>query len=221
MRRLVILLALPLIAAAPLKLGANPRIFSGHIGGRADKTYSFAANAGETLSATLTSRNTALYFNVVKAGADSALFIGSTSGSHFEGALPATGEYQVLVYLIRAAARRGEAADYMLRLALRGATPDATVAGTPFQATARVACRVGDAPETTCPAGALRQGATTTIVITLPDGATRRLTFRGRTATGSDAAGQGFAAGKDGDLNRIAVGTREHYAFPDAFITGD
>jgi hypothetical protein len=44
------------------------------------------------------------------------MFIGSTSGNQFEGILPANGDYKIRVYLMRSAARRGEAADYRLEM---------------------------------------------------------------------------------------------------------
>lgn len=46
------------------------------------------------------------------------MFIGSQQGNHFEGTLPADGEYTVQVYLMRNAARQNEKANYTLEIGI-------------------------------------------------------------------------------------------------------
>lgn len=101
--------------------GASSAVLSGRIDGREDATYRLRAKAGQRLTVTLETDNASAYFNVTQSGAAEALFVGSTSGNRFEGALPASGDYEVLVYLMRNAARRGETATYRLRVAIAGA----------------------------------------------------------------------------------------------------
>ncbi|MGQ0444047.1 MAG: SH3 domain-containing protein [Beijerinckiaceae bacterium] len=81
--------------------------------------YVFSAGAGESLSVTLKTNKDINYFNLLAPGeTEAAFFIGSTSGNHYKGAIPASGDYTARVYLMRSAARRGEAAKYMLTIAL-------------------------------------------------------------------------------------------------------
>jgi hypothetical protein len=57
------------------------------------------------------------YFNIIAPGKENeAMFIGSSAGNQFEGALPASGDYRVRVYLMRSAARRDEIANYRLEM---------------------------------------------------------------------------------------------------------
>lgn len=72
--------------------------------------------AGQKMSVQLDSRNSSLYFNVVAPGADAALYNSSMGGNGTSITIPSTGNYVIQIYLMRNAARRGEAADYMLTL---------------------------------------------------------------------------------------------------------
>lgn len=99
--------------------------------GRETVLYMVGAEAGQTMTVSLTVNNTAGYFNVYAPGAgpgDAALAVGSLIGpmmpdlNRFEGILPTSGTYTISVYLYRAAARRGEVADYTLDVAVTGAT---------------------------------------------------------------------------------------------------
>ncbi|MGH6840652.1 MAG: SH3 domain-containing protein [Methylocella sp.] len=91
----------------------------GHIKGYHYVDFVFPAGAGESLRVTLETNNNANYFNLLAPGeTEAAFFIGSTSGNHYEGAAPASGDYTARVYLMRSAARRGEAAEYALTIAL-------------------------------------------------------------------------------------------------------
>jgi hypothetical protein len=91
----------------------------GHIKGYQYVDYVFSAGAGESLSVTLETNNDINYFNLLAPGeTETAFFIGSISGNNHEGAVPASGDYTARVYLMRSAARRGEAAKYTLTIAL-------------------------------------------------------------------------------------------------------
>lgn len=84
--------------------------------------YKLGSNAGQTMTVKLKSDNTAAYFNIFVPGkgpGDQAMFIGSTEGDHFEGALPADGVYTVQVYMMRSAARRNETANYTLEIGIK------------------------------------------------------------------------------------------------------
>ncbi len=64
------------------------------------------------------SSNPAAYFNITPAGAEAAVFIGSAQGNVAGVPLAGSGEYLIRVYLVRAAARRGETARYSLAVSL-------------------------------------------------------------------------------------------------------
>lgn len=109
------LLAEGACAAAPkLTMGAPP--VKGSLQGSQDMKYTFVASKGEKLKITMKATNPSTYFNVTAPGANEALFVGSTSGNTFSATAEQTGEYQVLVYLMRNAARRNERSSYTLTL---------------------------------------------------------------------------------------------------------
>jgi hypothetical protein len=103
------------------KAGESGATVKGRIEGDETVDYVLAAQKGQSMVVTLEASNRSAYFNVTAPGADEALFIGSTSGNRYEGTLPASGEYTVRLYLMRNAARRGEAADYTLKFGISGA----------------------------------------------------------------------------------------------------
>lgn len=206
--------------------GASSAALKGRIAGDQGVAYVVGAQAGQTLSVTLTTSNPSNYFNVVVPGADEALFVGSTSGGMFRGTLPVAGDYRIQVYLMRNAARRGEVARYTLEVAVTGApsaAQDAKVPGTKYQATASIGCALrAGAPMGQCAAGVMRfGGGEATVEIALPGGQQRHIYFQGRQATGSDSRVVGFVARKKDDLNIITVAGQERYEFPDAFVLGD
>ena len=82
--------------------------------------YKLNAKAGQSMVVNLKTNHLANYFNVMPPGSDTAIFIGSTSGNHYEGELPSDGDYTVRVYLMRSAARRGEKANYTLEIGISG-----------------------------------------------------------------------------------------------------
>jgi hypothetical protein len=55
--------------------------------------------------------NASAYFNVTAPGADSAMFVGSTSGSRFSGPVTVSGPHVAQVYLMRNVARHNGTAE--------------------------------------------------------------------------------------------------------------
>lgn len=95
-------------------------VIAGEIRGDESAEYVLAAEAGQTISVDLLSSNAAANFNVLPAGSQEALFVGSTSGAVADLPAPQTGDYVVQVYLMRSAGRRDEAARYSLGIGLAG-----------------------------------------------------------------------------------------------------
>ncbi|MDF2994494.1 MAG: hypothetical protein K0R27_131 [Xanthobacteraceae bacterium] len=100
--------------------GASSASYTGNVRGRDTVEYRLGARAGQTMAVTFRARNPSASFNVMAPGNETAIFNGSISGGDFSGVLPADGTYVVQVYLVRAAARRGESADYTLDLGITG-----------------------------------------------------------------------------------------------------
>jgi hypothetical protein len=211
--------------------GESSTTIKGSLKGYETVDYKLRANAGQAMSVTLKTNNSANYFNVLPPGSkDVAVFVGSTSGNEWTGKLETDGEYTVRVYLMRSAARRDEKANYALTVGVTGgaaseARPtDAKVAGTPYHATGQVPCVMAAAqPTGSCPFGVVRMGGGTgTVTVTRPDGRTRNIYFENGKATGYDTsqADRGeFGASRQSDLNVIRIGP-ERYEIPDAVIFG-
>lgn len=96
--------------------GASSAAVVGSVRGYDSVDYTIRARAAQTLTVRMTTNNASSYFNLTAPGADAAMFNGSIDGNRVSTALPTTGTYTVRVYLIRAAARRGEVARFTLNV---------------------------------------------------------------------------------------------------------
>lgn len=103
-----------------LAQGAAAKKLSGKIKGYGTVEYSLAVPAGSELGIKLSSANPSAYFNVSLEGADEALFVGSRDGQRYQAKVTAAGRYKVSVYLMRNAARKNQAASYVLEIANTG-----------------------------------------------------------------------------------------------------
>lgn len=216
--------------ADPLRLegGAKPQKVSGIVMGADTAVYITRGMAGQTLSVSLSAKHPQAYFNVTPLGSQEAMFIGSTSGNTMRRRLPVDGDYRVDVYLMRAAARRGSASPYKLTTQVVGyplraisADRDALVAGTPFHATAQVACAMPYSPAmTTCDAGVIRRGinGTATAQIRWPQGVFNVLFVKGVLAD-SDSA-QPIKASRHDERTILRIGKDAVVEIPDPLLKG-
>jgi len=115
------------------KPGETGATIKGRIKGSQIVDYGLSAKAGQSMVVILETNNRSNYFNITAPGADSAMFIGSTSGNRFMGSLSKDGEYSARVYLMPNAGRRGETARYTINFVLsvdnqssKSATPTET-----------------------------------------------------------------------------------------------
>ena len=210
--------------------GTSSTTIKGSIKGYAIRDYVVGARAGQTMTVKLTTPHTANYFNVTPAGADTAIFVGSTSGNSFRGTLPVSGDYTVRVYLMRSAARRNETANYTLAISVTGRpaavapkpSVDALVPGTQFNAVTSIPCKAAAGqPTRQCKAGVMRfPRGEATVRITLPGGGERNIYFNNGNASSSDARTPKFSVTRDGDTSIITVGAGERYEIPDALVVG-
>jgi hypothetical protein len=213
--------------------GASSATVKGSLKGPQTIDYKLRAKAGQTMSVTLKTGNSANYFNVLPPGSkDVAIFVGSSGGNEWTGPLPADGEYTIRVYLMRSAARRNEVANYTLTVSVTGTVAaaagmgtapagDVKVKGTPYHATGQVPCSLGSAPQGSaqCDFGVIRgKPGNAEVHVTPPGGLKRVLNFAGGNVTsGGDAK---VKASKSGDLWSVDVNDYEHYRIPEAVISG-
>lgn len=248
MKRVIVTIAAALILAQPLVAsaapgdpdrrselvhftkGASSTVVKGRIKGYRYIDYVVRAAAGQTLSVEMQTGNGANYFNILPPGSsDVAMFVGSTSGNQFSGVLPADGDYVIRVYLMRSAARRNESANYMLTVGVSGqplaATPaakDALIPGTPFHASAKIACVPPfDAKTKECEAFVIRRGfdGTATVEVRWGDGLKRRILFVKGRVVAADSP-ETFAVERNGDVSVVRLGSEERFEIPDALVSG-
>jgi hypothetical protein len=210
--------------------GAISTVIKGQVKGYRYIDYQVRAGAGQTLSVEMKTSNASSYFNILPPGSgDVAIFIGSTSGNRFSGVLPADGNYAIRVYLMRNAARRNESASYTLTVGVTGqplaATPaamDALIPGTPFHASAKVACAPPFGATTRkCDAFVIRRGfdGTATVEVRWGEGLKRHILFVKGKAVAADATDP-LAVERRGDVSVVRFGDDERFEIPDALVFG-
>jgi hypothetical protein len=211
--------------------GASSAVIRGQLKGDAMVDYAVRAAAGQTLAVKLQKTNAQNYFNVMPPGSTgSAMFVGDAGGD-YSGVLPADGDYVVRVYLMRPAARRGEASNYTLTIGVTGkalapvaASKDALVPGTSYHASAKVKCV--PAFETTpreCDAFVVRRGFDGTATVDIVSGSAEKrsiLFVKGKPVASNAPAMDALSSERKGDVTVVKLGTTERHEIPDALVTG-
>jgi hypothetical protein len=210
--------------------GASSATIKGQVKGDADVDYLVRAAAGQTLSVSLKVSNRSNYFNVLPPGSQNvAMYVGQT-GEAYTGMLPADGDYAVRVYLMRNAARRNEVSDFTLTITVTGkalaptpASKDALLPGTPFHASAPIACLptpYGDTKPQRCEAFVIRRGAGGTATVEIPSkGFTRRILFVDGKPVASDSS-EKMTVTRKGDVTTVKFESGEYYEIVDALVIG-
>ena len=211
------------------RAGADSTLLNGQLKGDQTVDYKLRAGAGQTLTVELKGSNLQNYFNVMAAGTENALFIGSSSGNRFSGLLPSDGEVRVRVYLMRPAARRMETSTYSLKLGIGGAplapvpaSRDALLPGTPYHASAEVPCVSGSSGKAfRCKASVIRRANNSaTVVVTNPEGQKRQFLFVQSKAVASDQP-EALSVQRRGDVSVLLLGENfERYEIVDALVVG-
>lgn len=99
--------------------GASSTVIEGSITGYETVDYLLGARLGQAMNVSMATNNGANYFNILAPGeTEVAMFIGSTSGTQYEGVLSESGDYTIRVYMMRSAARRNEVASYRLEISI-------------------------------------------------------------------------------------------------------
>ena len=101
--------------------GSGTAKVEGTVKGYESVEYQVTAGAGQQLTIALTSDNASTYYNLYAPGdipgESTAVHIAARDGLDYQGALEATGDYTIQLFLIRAAARRAEESAYTLSVA--------------------------------------------------------------------------------------------------------
>jgi hypothetical protein len=203
---------------------------SGNIVGGDIFDYRVEARAGQMLNVVMESDHRANYFNVLPPDDDTvAVFVGSAGGSRFTGDLDLDGDWKIRVYLMRAAARRGEEANYTLNVTTTGSPdPDKAREANDFgprewDARGKIGCARGGQPMQTaaCSFKVVRyryeEGATVFVVPPGSGDAVRMLYYLG--GNWSTNSAELIDSRKRADLWSLVVGD-EAYEIPDAVIFG-
>lgn len=211
------------------RAGSDSTLLKGQLKGDQTVDYTVRAGAGQTLTVELKGSNPQNYFNVMAAGTDTALFIGSSSGNRFSGLLPSDGDVRVRVYLMRPAARRNETSTYTLRMEISGAplspvpaSRDALIPGTPYHASANVPCVSGGSGKAaSCKASVIRRANNSaTVVVTIPGGQKRQFLFVKGKAVASDQP-EKLTVQRRRDVSVLLLGENfERYEIVDALVAG-
>ncbi len=109
--------------------GGDSASYAGRIRGDDTARFIIDARRGQVMDVTLDADNPQAYFNIVLPGSGQAMFNGSVSGNSFQGTLPQSGKFVVEVYLMRAAARRGETSNFRLAIAIPAGGPTESPGG--------------------------------------------------------------------------------------------
>jgi len=207
--------------------GTSSATVEGTITGYEVVDYLVGARAGQTMAVALTTGHSATYFNVLPPDSeDEAVFVGSTSGGDFEGRLDLDGDWKIRVYMMRSAARRGEAADFRLELSVHG-EPDPSFAREAndfgpreWDARGDLGCAQGGAPmqPAACPFKVVRSAAGGTVFAVKPGGEGIRILYLESGEWSTDSAAV-VAVGKRSDLWTLTV-EGETYEVPEAVLDG-
>jgi hypothetical protein len=109
--------------------GKTSATVSGKVKGNDSMDYSLRASAGQTLTVDFKGSKGAAYFNVLPPGSTGeAIFVGSSSGNHFQGVLPSDGDYTVRVYLMGAAEASGKPVSFKLTVAVSASAKSSSAA---------------------------------------------------------------------------------------------
>jgi hypothetical protein len=94
--------------------GSSSAKYSGHVEYYDTHTYNFKAHAGQKVSIDFTGTNPALNFTLSDLAGEKDLAF--EQEQLWSGELPSEGAYEIVIALMRSAARRNEAADYKLTM---------------------------------------------------------------------------------------------------------
>ena len=106
--------------------GKSSATLTGKVTGRDTVLYKLNAKDGQFLKVTFKADKGAAAYNIYIPGrgpGDEALYVADVGGNDYRGQLYKTGDHTISVFLNRAAARRGETANYTLQVSITDKPP--------------------------------------------------------------------------------------------------
>ena len=88
----------------------------GRISGEQTADYPLNLQEGQTLTVKLTTPHTSTHYLLMPPAGEEVLHNSALDGNQYQGVTKQSGEYRVRVYLLNAAAKRGETAKYNLKI---------------------------------------------------------------------------------------------------------
>lgn len=208
--------------------GSSSATLEDSITGHEIVDYVFGARGGQEMSVSFETDHVAGYFNVLPPDSGTALFVGSAGGTEWKGLLPDDGDYRIRVYLMGSAARRDEAARYMLSVGITGDPPtgapasDAKIPGTPYHARGPVSCSIGPDEEgsSECEFSVIRGApGTAEVHLVSPGGEKRVIRFTDGVVSTPDPDVT-LTVEKRADEWAIGINEFEFYIIPQAVVYG-
>jgi hypothetical protein len=228
--------------------GKSGTVIKQSIKGYETVVYKLSAKAGQSMKVAMIVDNSGAYFNIYAPGkgpGGEAILTSDMVGQNgvsdinkAELSLPADGEYSISVYLVRAAARRNEVANYTLDISIGvgGAASGETAVQLPidlnatpvsqgFTATGIMPCaRDAGQPMGQCNFGVKREAdGNGMITIAWPDGGSRVIFYEDMTPMSFDksqADGDAeMTVSEESDLFTVRIGD-QRFEFPEAIMAG-
>jgi hypothetical protein len=220
--------------------GSSETTIRDGIQGRQFVDYLVRAEAGQEMRVVLETDHPANYFNVYEPGTrpqfDYAIYAGSTHGTRYETSLPSDGDYLIRVFLMRSAGRRGETADYALKIAVTGEPSASSTYQAPsalsyeghlldwparIDAKGYIPCSSGDrALDAQCEFRVLRNRYGATIYAVKPGTQTEVRLLYSESDRFSSNDGAELSWTRLDDNWSVGVDGKEFYLIPDALIWG-
>lgn len=121
--------------------GKTSTTLSGKIKGHDDVDYLIRASAGQTLIVDISGSKFPPYFNVLPPGSKGeAVFVGSSSGDHYEGVLDKDGDWIIRVYQMGDAKDSNKTTKYKLKISVPASPKNTNAATGSGTAVAEKAC---------------------------------------------------------------------------------
>jgi len=203
----------------------NSTTVTGTVKGSQYIDYRLNVQKGQTLSSSINSKNTSVFFNILPPGSkDVAIYNSSTESNKYSGVAEKSGLYSIRIYLMGAAKSENKSVNFGLTVGLvkPAVSTDAKVQGTDYNATGKLRSSKGNATRGSVMSdyGVKRLGANfADVYITYPGSTQKILRFKdGEWSCLSSNCTMTFT--RNSDEWEITVNGTYHFTIPDAVING-
>jgi xanthosine utilization system XapX-like protein len=207
--------------------GKSSAVLVGRLVGDQAIDYVLTVKAGQKVSVTLTKAKSSAGYLVIDAGTGNGMADSNLAGTRANVVAVTDGKVKVRLFMVRAAARRGESSPFSLTISVTGKAlapvkGDALVKGTNFHATAEAQMdHYLFKDMKTCKVGVIRRGenATGTLEFSF-NGQKRRVLIVAGKAVSADST-EKVSSSKEGETFVIKIGASETYKVNELLLMGD